>query len=237
MQLPPLPGVYVVEMLNEKPISVNADRSHIADRCISVTRVNCKYGKAKNLRRRQRDYEKTFGTENVRFRYCAVTPHYADVETMVGARLLHYRIPGTTGRLTEWLQGISPESVEALVREILEFVPTDNSTPLQTTAPQIVRPQQIREPVGVTPAAIVTAAKYLERSGMTLELLRKMHHSPRRGETFKSTLRYFAGKLELKENNVKYGARLTYVAQQHKETGNSLTLLVSEAMQRFPSDA
>ena len=237
MQLPPLPGVYVVEMLNEEPISVNADRSQIADRRISVTRANCKYGKAKNLRRRQRDYEKTFGTENVRFRYYAVTPHYANIETMVGARLLHYRIPGSTGRLNEWLQGISSESVEALVREILESVPTDYSTPLQPTAPQIVRLQRIREPVGITPAALVTAAKYLEQSGMAFELLRQMHHSPRRDETFKSTLRYFAGKLELKDNNMKYGARLTYVAQQHAATGKSLTLLVSEAMQLYPTDA
>ena len=189
MQLPPLPGVYVVEMLNEEPISVNADRSQIANRCISVTRANCKYGKAKNLRRRQRDYEKTFGTEIARFRYYAVTPHYANIETMVGARLLHYRIPGTTGRLNEWLQGISSESVEALVREILESVPTDYSTPLQPTAPQIVRLQRIREPVGITPAALVTAAKYLEQSGMAFELLRQMHHSPRRDETRLSSQR------------------------------------------------
>lgn len=56
MQLQSLPGVYILEMLNEEPISVNADRPAIAERCIKVTRANCKYGQAVNLARRQRDY-------------------------------------------------------------------------------------------------------------------------------------------------------------------------------------
>jgi hypothetical protein len=119
MQLPPQPGVYVVELLNEHPISVNADRQKIAEQCIKVTRENCKYRQAKNLARRRLDYIKTFGEENVRFRFYAVTPHYSLVEATVGMRLKPYRIAGATGRLNEWLQGISSKEVEHIVKEVL----------------------------------------------------------------------------------------------------------------------
>lgn len=111
MQLPPLPGVYVVELLNEEPISVNANRPGIAVRCIKVTRANCKYGRAVNLARRQRDYHKTFGNQNVRFRFFAVTEQHAAVEALVGQRLAAYRVPGATGRANEWLQGIGAHNV------------------------------------------------------------------------------------------------------------------------------
>ena len=234
MRLPPLSGVYVVELLNDEPISVNADRPRIADRSIRVTRANCKYGQAKNLARRQCDYEKTFGANNVRFRYFTVTPYYAAVETTVGQRLIEYRIPGKSGRLNEWLQGISSEAVESLIREVLDSISTDNSVTVQPSTQQTARPQRLREPIGLSPAALIAAAKYLEQCGMAVTLLRQMHHSPRQDETFKSTLRYFSGKLALGGNNLRYGARLTYVAEQHEGTGRSFTELVSEAMRRHP---
>ena len=237
MRLPPLSGVYVVEMLNDEPISVNADRLKIADSCIRVTRSNCKYGQAKNLARRQLDYEKTFGPENVRFRYFAVTPHYAAVEAIVGARLVNHRIPGTTGRLNEWLQGVSAEAVESLVREVLASLPAEKGVPRQPSSQQEDHRSRSRAPDGISPAALVAAARYLRQRGMTVDLLRDMHHSPRRDETFTSTLRYFGGKSDIKDNNIRYGARLIYVAQEHQATGRSFEEIVSEALQRHPTYA
>ena len=234
MRLPPSSGVYVVEMLNDEPISVNADRPRIAARCIHVTRANCKYGQAVNLARRQRDYEKTFGAENVRFRYFAVTPFYLAVEATVGARLIRYRIPGITGRLNEWLQGISAEAVEFVVREALASLP-DQGDKMSPSSPRWESSgHNNHESVGVSPQALVAAARYLERHQLDVDLLRNMHHSPRRGETFTSTLRYFSGKSNLRANNTRYGARLIYVAQQCETTGRSFSELVEEALHRFP---
>jgi hypothetical protein len=236
MQLPPSSGVYVVELLNEHLISVNADRAAIAERCIKVTRANCKYGQAKNLARRQRDYFKTFGSQHVRFRYFAVTQQYAAVEAAVGARLVAYRIPGTTGRLNEWLQGISGEEVEQVVRAAVESIAAG-----EPKTPPVSKPRKASQksphPVGVSPAQLVKAATYLEQQGMSVASLRELHHSPRRDETFKATLRYFSEKTNLLRTNLIYGSRLVYVADAYHRTGRPFSELVQEALLRYPGDA
>jgi Meiotically up-regulated gene 113 len=234
MHLPPQPGVYVVELLNDHPISVNADRPAIAERCIKVTRANCKYGQAVNLARRQRDYFKTFGEQYVRFRYFAVTHHYAAIEAEVGARLVKYRLSGGTGRLNEWLERISPEEVEMVVRAAVESRAgaTEAIAKVGSVAsPKAVQP---RATAGVSPAQLVEAAEYLESHGMSVALLRDIHHSPRRDETFKSTRRYFAEKTNLLQTNILYGVRLVYVADQHRIGGNDFEELVQEALHRHP---
>ncbi|MCV2357629.1 GIY-YIG nuclease family protein [Paucibacter sp. TC2R-5] len=234
MQLPPVPGVYVVELLNEEPISVNADRPVIAERCIKVTRANCKYGKAANLARRQREYHKTFGAQNVRFRFFSTTEQHALVEALVGQRLAAFRIPGVTGRLNEWLQGIAAHEVEAVVKSILATLPT--SAPTLGSGPtsnRVARPVS-QDPVGVSPTRLVEAARYLERQAMSVSLLRDLHHSPRRDETFAATLRYFSKKTELRLNNQLYGARLIFVAAEHRATGLPFEQLVQAALRRHP---
>jgi hypothetical protein len=235
MQLPSSPGVYVVELLNEHPISVNADRATIADRCIRVTRANCKYGKAKNLARRQRDYFKTFGAQHVKFRYFAVTEHYAAVEAQVGALLASYRIQGGTGRLNEWLQGIAAEEVERVVTAAVAAVSGSESSPAPVS--QARTPRRASLSIGVSPAQLVEAAAYLEQQGMSVVLLRDLHHSPRRDETFTSTLRYFRKKTSLLRTNLIYGSRLVYVANTHQQSGKSFSQIVQESLLRYPSDA
>jgi len=237
MQPPPLPGVYVVEMLNDHPISVNADRPAIADRCIKVTRANCKYGQAKNLARRQRDYVKTFGPQYVRFRYFAVTQHYAAVEAAVAAHLIQYRLAGTTGRLNEWLEGVSPEEVERIVRAAVESFAEGEPTASRPVTEPPRPPQPSTGEVGVSPTHLVEAAAYLESQGMSVSLLRDMHHSPRRYETFRSARRYFSEKTSLLRSNVLCGLRLVYVAEQHQVTGRAFPELVQEALRRHPRDA
>jgi hypothetical protein len=114
------PGVYVVTLTNTHPISVNADRPAIADRCIKVTRENCKFGKARDLHVRRGNYIKTFGVENVRFHSLAAVDNPELVEAIVGTTLWQYRIRGTSGRPNEWLAGISPSDVEAAVFAALD---------------------------------------------------------------------------------------------------------------------
>ena len=60
-------GIYIVTLNNEEPISVNANDPRIAHKAIKVTRTNCKFGKARNLKAREKYYFKTFGEHNVNF--------------------------------------------------------------------------------------------------------------------------------------------------------------------------
>jgi hypothetical protein len=114
------PGVYVVSLTNEHPISVNADRPGIADRCIKVNRDNCKFGKALNLQARARNYGKTFGPHYVRFFAVAAVSTPAVVESIVGAELMPFRMRGATGRPNEWLAGMTASQVQEVVIEALK---------------------------------------------------------------------------------------------------------------------
>lgn len=235
--LPALPGVYVVEMLNDEPMSVNSDRPGIAERCIRVNRANCKYGQAKNLARRERSYVRTFGRHNFRFRFYAVTENYAAVEAELALRLSAYRVPGQTGRPNEWLQDITVEEVEAIARSVVfqrgavaphAAAQRNNSVPGQA-------PQVLQEPLGVSPSRLINAASYLASAGMSVSLLRELHHTPRHDETFASTLRYFSRKFDLRHKNQVYGARLIHVADRHRQDEGSFRTLVNEALARHPS--
>ena len=64
-------GIYLVTLLNEIPISVNAHDPRIAHKGIKVDKTNCKIGKAKNLEAREKNYFKTFKEDNVNFRLLA----------------------------------------------------------------------------------------------------------------------------------------------------------------------
>ena len=113
-------GIYIVTLNNDVPISVNAHDSRVADRAIVVTRVNCKFGKARNLAARKLNYEKTFGVENVNFFPIAEVEDIATVERKVLSRLHDFRVRGTTGRKNEWLIGITPADVELMVLATLD---------------------------------------------------------------------------------------------------------------------
>jgi hypothetical protein len=104
---------------NTEPLSVNADRPAIAERCIKVNHKNCKVGKAKDLARRKRDYEKTFGVQNVKFEVLALVDTPDVHELVILERLGAFRIKGATGRSNEWLEGISPAEVRTIVSQAL----------------------------------------------------------------------------------------------------------------------
>ncbi len=104
-------GLYLVTLNNWEPISVNAQDPRIADKAIKVTRANCKFGKAKNLEGRKKNYFKTFGEHNVNFMPVVKLVEIEVVEKEILKRLEDYRIKGRTGRMNEWLQHIAPEKV------------------------------------------------------------------------------------------------------------------------------
>lgn len=100
-------GIYVVTLANEHPISVNAHDLRMADRCIKVTRANCKVGKAHSFVARERNYHKTFGAEHVKFQPIAYTEDLRTAERVILHALLQWRIRSPSNRRTEWLDGIS----------------------------------------------------------------------------------------------------------------------------------
>lgn len=112
-------GLYIVTLNNYHPISVNANDPRIADKAIKVTRANCKFGKARELEVRRKNYEKTFGCEYVQFTPLAVLQDIALAEKAILGKLDPYRIRGRTGRKNEWLEGIDPADVITIVRETL----------------------------------------------------------------------------------------------------------------------
>jgi hypothetical protein len=59
-----------------------------------VTRANCKFGKAKNLEGRKKNYYKTFGEHNVNFTPVAKLVEIEAVEKEILKRLEDFRIRG-----------------------------------------------------------------------------------------------------------------------------------------------
>ena len=113
-------GLYLVTLNNRESISVNAQDPLIADKAIKVTRANCKFGKAKNLEARMKNYFKTFGEENVNFKPIVRLQEIDVVEKAILDQLRDHRIRGRTGRMNEWLENISPEIVLDTAMEIIQ---------------------------------------------------------------------------------------------------------------------
>lgn len=108
-------GIYLVTLNTERLISVNANDPRIAEECIKVNRDNCKFGKAKNLENRRKNYFKTFGKENVNFVVLATLENIEMAERAKLIELEQFRIRGSTGRKNEWLEGIAPSKVVEIV--------------------------------------------------------------------------------------------------------------------------
>lgn len=119
LDIPTLPGLYIVTVNCDEPISVNASDLRIADRCITITRANCKFGRAKNLLARYRSYLKTFSPHMVTFRVVALLDEVNAAESACAAMLKSWRVRGRTGRLNEWLLNIEPEQVKEIVIDTL----------------------------------------------------------------------------------------------------------------------
>ena len=112
-------GLYIVTLNNFQPISVNAQDPRIADKAITVTRANCKFGKAKDLVARRKNYVKTFGEQNVNFFPLVLVKEIDVLEKQILKELDEYRMLGRTGRKNEWLEAIHPKKVESIALTVL----------------------------------------------------------------------------------------------------------------------
>jgi hypothetical protein len=85
-----------------------------------VNRLNCNLGATKNLERRKRDYERTFGAKYVIFQPYAVTEEIKPADEIVLKKLHEYRVKGRTGQLNKWLLGIDPQQARTLALAALD---------------------------------------------------------------------------------------------------------------------
>ena len=113
-------GLYIVTLNNIEPISVNADRLKVAEKCIKVNHQNCKLGRAKTFAGRKREYERTFGKANVNFWPVIAVDDFQAAEKLILPELNAYRIRGKSGRRNEWLQGIDPIAVLRIVVSVMD---------------------------------------------------------------------------------------------------------------------
>lgn len=117
--VPMASGLYVVALTTVEPISVNAHDPRFASRSIKANREHCKFGKARDLARRECAYWRTFGREFVRFHPIALLDEIDRAERMVLVLLSEWRVRGSTGRRSEWLAGISAADVEQMALDAL----------------------------------------------------------------------------------------------------------------------
>lgn len=122
---PNMSGLYIVTLNNQDPISVNAGDPRIADRCIKVTKDNCKFGQTRDLATRKKDYFWHFGEHNVNFFPLAQLRDSDKAEQAILLRLDDYRIRSKAGRKNEWLVGIEPMEVERIVFSTLDELGLD----------------------------------------------------------------------------------------------------------------
>jgi hypothetical protein len=113
-------GLYIVTLNNEEPISVNANDPRIANKAIKVTKAHCKFGKAKVLEGRRKNYYKTFGEENVNYFPIVRMLDIESAEKAILAKLNDHRMRGRTGRRNEWLEGIEPKKVLEIALSTLD---------------------------------------------------------------------------------------------------------------------
>lgn len=113
-------ALYIVTLRNEHPISVNAHDARVASRSMSVTRENCKVGKARSLERRKENYDKTFGSENVCFCPIVEVDDLDRAERVVLAKVKRFRVIGNSGRRNEWLAGLEASMLERMILEALD---------------------------------------------------------------------------------------------------------------------
>ncbi len=120
MKVIPRSCLYIVTLTNIHPISVNAQDQRIVDKAIKVTKANCKFGKAKVLEERRKNYYKTFGDEYVNFTPIVAANEIESAEKAILKELDDYRIRGMTGIKNEWLEGIAANKVERIIIDCLD---------------------------------------------------------------------------------------------------------------------
>ena len=104
------PGIYIVSLNNDEPISINSQDPRCADKVYKANKDNIKIGKTKSLKNRRDNYFKTFGEKNVNFEVVAITDEIDIAEKSIKDFIDKYRVRNpVSNRKTEWLRGIKKE--------------------------------------------------------------------------------------------------------------------------------
>lgn len=245
MAIPAQSGLYFVTLRGEALVSVNDNNSAIRDRCIRVSHLNCKLGRARNLRARYRAYCKTFSLARVDFRVLSDHPEAYDAEAALLAEFLQWRMRGSSGRLNEWLADIAPDIVFERAERFcgLHFGnPDADPAPSAKSASPALLPlakasalgtHTVRKPGDYRPSEMVLLLQQARDSGMTVEQLRKLHHLPRHRETFDKAINHFSGTGQMRGTNQRYAARLDFVIRETR-LGASFESVLVQALARFP---
>ena len=164
MDIPARTGIYFVRLKGKDLAPIDRNPRRI-DHCIRVNAQNCKFGQARNLRSRYRDYQRTFGADRIIFDVLVVCHNPDAVERRLKTLFLSHLIRGLTGRTNEWLHGIDPEQALHLAHNVCVQAETSHSLAIENTA-KVLSGQDD----AICGADIVAALEYL-RAGCTQSTL------------------------------------------------------------------
>ena len=124
------PGIYIVSLNNEEPISINSQDPRCAEKVYKANKDNIKIGKTKSLKNRRDNYFKTFGERNVNFQVVAITDEIDIAEKAIKNYIDKYRVKNpVSNRKTEWLLGIKKEEALRLVLKAIRQSGVDYQLP------------------------------------------------------------------------------------------------------------
>ena len=138
--------------------------------------------------------------------------------------------------LRRLFNGFFSESVpnrDQLIHRIAQpFIPLASSQPPLTANATL---SHLETNMGNLNEELVAATHYLEAAGMSEEQLSQLHHYwPRKRVTYWQTYDYFGKNLPPRTKNTRYAERLKFVAAQHRLRGESFSVLVQEALAKWP---
>ena len=118
MSIPTCSGLYIVQPTNVEPIcSYRGDKRREGSG--TPIKVGCiKFGMAKNLDRRRKNYEKTFGKHNIFFAPIVYSSLSHKIERAVKIQVKASRIRSPKNRPLEWLTDISFQTLKQQILDV-----------------------------------------------------------------------------------------------------------------------
>jgi len=159
--VPARSGLYIVWVdCDDAPIDNDPRRKDP----LRISRINCKFGRAKNLRARYRNYLDVFDKHSVTFKVIAILEDINAAETICVRRLAEFRMRGRSGRRHEWLANVSPSQVEEIVREALVaggFVPAFEPSAIRRVGEDAIAEKLVSDHLSGSAALIALMLKRL----------------------------------------------------------------------------
>ena len=83
---------------------------------------------------------------------------------------------------------------------------------------------------------LVEEVRYLQSAGMSQQQLSALHHFSLKGRrvTFRRLESYFSTNRDLRQTNYNFAERLRFVAHEHRHGRKEFSVLVGEALRKWP---